>query len=53
VAPEESVIERKDLLSRHPISPYVGMRCGWRVAATWLRGNPVSPATHGRFMSPE
>ena len=53
LAPEESVIERKDLLSRHPISPYVGMKSGWRVAATWLRGNPVSPATHGRFLSPE
>jgi allantoinase len=53
LTPEEFVIERKDLLSRHPISPYVGMRSGWRVAATWLRGNPVSPATHGRFLSPE
>jgi allantoinase len=53
LTPEEFVIERKDLLSRHPISPYVGMRSGWRVVATWLRGNPVSPATQGRFLSPE
>jgi allantoinase len=53
LAPDDFVIERKDLLSRHPISPYVGMSCGWRVAATWLRGNPVSPASHGRFLNPE
>ncbi len=50
---EEYVIEAKDLLARHPISPYVGMRCAWRVEATWLRGNPVSPATHGRFLTPD
>jgi hypothetical protein len=23
------------------------------VEATWLRGNPVSPATHGRFLTPD
>lgn len=50
---EEFMIETKDLLARHPISPYVGMRCAWRVEATWLRGNPVSPATHGRFLTPD
>ncbi|MCW1912835.1 allantoinase AllB [Luteolibacter sp. GHJ8] len=50
---DEFVIETKDLLARHPISPYVGMRCAWRVEATWLRGNPVSPATHGRFLTPD
>lgn len=53
LAAEEYVIETKDLLARHPISPYVGMRCAWRVEATWLRGNPVSPATHGRFLTPD
>jgi allantoinase len=53
LAPEEHVIATKDLLSRHPISPYVGTRCGWRVTATWLRGHPVSPATHGRFLHPD
>jgi allantoinase len=50
---EEFVIETKDLLARHPISPYVGMRCAWRVEATWLRGNPVSPATHGQLLTPD
>jgi dihydroorotase-like cyclic amidohydrolase len=53
VVPDDFVIETKDLLARHPISPYVGMRCAWRVEATWLRGNPVSPATHGRFLTPD
>ena len=53
LSPEEFVIETKDLLARHAISPYVGMRCAWRVEATWLRGNPVSPATHGRFLTPD
>jgi allantoinase len=53
LAPEEFAIETKDLLARHPISPYVGMRCAWRVKATWLRGNPVSPSTHGRFLTPD
>lgn len=53
LAPEEFLIESKDLLSRHPISPYVGLRCAWRVAATWLRGHPVSPSTHGRFLHPD
>jgi allantoinase len=53
LTPEEHTIEIKDLLTRHHISPYVGMRCGWRVTATWLRGHPVSPATHGRFLHPD
>ena len=53
LSPEEFVIETKDLLARHAISPYLGMRCAWRVDATWLRGNPVSPATHGRFLTPD
>lgn len=47
------VIEEKDLLARHAISPYVGLRCAWRVDATWLRGNPVSPATHGQLLTPD
>jgi allantoinase len=53
ISPEEFVIERKDLLARHAISPYVGMRCAWRIDSTWLRGNPVSPATQGRFLVPD
>ena len=52
LAPEEFVIDREDLLARHPISPYVGSRCAWRVTSTWLRGNPVSPASSGRFIRP-
>ena len=51
--PEEHTIEAKDLLTRHHLSPYIGMRSAWRVAATWLRGHPVSPATHGRFLHPD
>jgi len=53
LAPEDFTIEAKDLLTRHPISPYIGMRCAWQVNATWLRGHPVSPATHGRFLQPD
>jgi len=53
LSPGDHVIERKDLLARHPISPYVGRRCAWRVEATWLRGNPVSPATHGQLLTPD
>ncbi len=53
LSPDEHFIVRKDLLARHPISPYVGMRSAWRVESTWLRGNPVSPATHGRFLTPD
>lgn len=51
--PDPHVIEEKDLLARHAISPYVGMRSAWRVEATWLRGNPVSPATHGQLLTPD
>lgn len=50
---EAFTIRSSDLLTRHPISPYVGMSCGWRVVSTWLRGNPVSPATQGRFLLPD
>jgi len=53
LTPAPHVIEEKDLLARHPISPYVGRRCAWRVEATWLRGNPVSPATHGQLLTPD
>jgi allantoinase len=53
IAPDEHFIVRKDLLARHPISPYVGMRSAWRIESTWLRGNPVSPATHARFLTPD
>lgn len=53
IAADPHVIERKELLARHAISPYVGARCAWRIESTWLRGNPVSPATHGRFLTPD
>lgn len=51
LAADKFLIDREDLLARHPISPYVGMSSKWRVSSTWLRGNPVSPATTGRFLS--
>ncbi|MCW1884194.1 allantoinase AllB [Luteolibacter flavescens] len=53
LVPEESTIDAGDLLTRHSLSPYLGMRSAWQVAATWLRGHPVSPATHGRFLLPD
>jgi len=49
---EPTTIRREDLLTRHPISPYIGMRSGVSIAATYLRGAPVTPETHGKFLSP-
>lgn len=39
-------------LSRHRLSPYIGMEREWRVAGTWLRGERVGSETRGRFLRP-
>ncbi|MEO8613921.1 MAG: allantoinase AllB [Luteolibacter sp.] len=41
------------LLTRHPISPYLGMTSAYTIAATWLRGRKVTPETRGKFLSPQ
>lgn len=46
------VIESGEQRSRHRFSPYVGMERGWRVSGTWLRGEPVTAKTRGRFLRP-
>ncbi len=50
--PNHSAISGADLLTRHPISPYLGMTPRLAVASTWLRGERVTPATRGRFLAP-
>ena len=45
-------VARDQLLTRHQISPYLGMASAYTVTETWLRGQKVTPATRGRFISP-
>ena len=45
-------ITRDQLLTRHAISPYIGMTSEYTVAATYLRGQKVGPETRGKFLSP-
>lgn len=46
-------ISAKQLLTRHPISPYLGMTSTHRIAATYLRGQKVGPDTRGKFLAPQ
>jgi allantoinase len=41
-------LRRKDLLTRHAVSPYIGREFPASVAAVWLRGTPVWSRTGGR-----
>lgn len=50
--PNHAAITAADLLTRHPISPYIGMTPRLAVDSTWLRGERVTPATRGRFLTP-
>jgi allantoinase len=45
-------INRDQLLTRHAISPYIGMTSAYTVAATYLRGKRVTSDTRGKFLSP-
>jgi allantoinase len=47
-----STITRESLLTRHPISPYVGLTSAFTIAATYLRGQKVTSETRGKFLSP-
>ena len=46
-------ITPEQLLTRHPISPYLGMTSAYTIAETWLRGQKVTPETRGKFLSPQ
>jgi allantoinase len=48
----EKAIDAADLLTRHPVSPYLGMKPKFSVVQTWLRGAPVTPETRGLFIRP-
>lgn len=52
VSKKSFTITRDSLLTRHPISPYVGLSSAFTVAATYLRGERVTPSTRGRFLAP-
>ena len=45
-------IGASDLLTRHAISPYLGLTTQHRVTATHLRGERVDASTRGRFLRP-
>jgi allantoinase len=46
-------VTREQLLTRHAISPYLGMTATRTIAATYLCGRKVTPDTKGRFLSPQ
>ncbi len=48
----EHTIAREELLTRHPVSPYIGRTSSLEIAATYLRGEKVTSATRGRFLKP-
>ena len=51
--PDDRPIAQDGLLTRHPISPYLGMPLRHRVRATYLRGGKVSSETKGHFLRPD
>lgn len=52
VKKQPSTITGDSLLSRHSISPYIGMTPAITLVSTWLRGHPVAADTRGKFLSP-
>ncbi|MEY3898369.1 MAG: allantoinase AllB [Verrucomicrobiota bacterium] len=46
-------ITREQLLTRHAISPYLGLTASHTIAATYLRGQKVTPESHGKFLAPQ
>lgn len=52
VVPNDHEIGASELLTKHAISPYVGMRLRHRVKATYLRGEEIGAETRGRFLRP-
>ena len=52
LAKKPFTITRDSLLTRHPISPYIGLTSAFTVAATYLRGHRVTSLTCGKFLAP-
>ncbi|MEM7602728.1 MAG: allantoinase AllB [Verrucomicrobiota bacterium] len=53
VVSETETIEASSLVTRHPISPYLGRSTDHRIAATYQRGEPVTSSSKGRFLQPQ
>lgn len=47
-----NTITSSQLLTRHPITPYLGLTSAHTIAATYLRGEKVTADTRGKFLSP-
>jgi allantoinase len=45
-------ITEDELLTRHHVTPYLGMKSDWKVVATYLRGEKIAGKTRGRFLTP-
>ncbi|MEM9079241.1 MAG: allantoinase AllB [Verrucomicrobiota bacterium] len=43
----------EDLVTRHPISPYLNRTLSTQITATYLRGQLVTPETKGKLLKPE
>ncbi len=52
VTNEPRTLAAADLLTRHPLSPYIGATARARIAATYLRGARVTEHSRGRFLRP-
>lgn len=48
-----NTVTHDQLLTRHPLSPYLGMTAAHTIAATYLRGKKVTSATRGKFIAPQ
>jgi len=46
-------ITRDQLLTRHPISPYLGMTSAYQITATFVRGRDIRSAPRGQFIAPD
>jgi allantoinase len=53
VTQQPFTVVQESLLTRHPISPYLGMTSTQTITATYLRGQKVTPETHGQFLAPK
>lgn len=49
---QRTTVTREELVTRHKISPYIGMTSDYRVSSVWLRGRRVTPEIQGKFLSP-
>ncbi len=47
-----NTITREQFLTRHPISPYLGMTSQFTITATYLRGRQITAQTRGKFLAP-